>query len=284
VTAEEAFGLLGDELRADILRVLGETPYEGLSFSELRERVDEGVDSGQFNYHLQKPVGPFVENTDDGCVLRAPGLAVYRAIGSGAFNRSVTLEPFDAGFECYFCSAPVEAAHEDGSFRLACPGCDHRFASTDLPPSAVEGSDEAELLARVDRYTRHRMLAASRGVCPVRACGMEPAFVPAEELWSEGSERLEVFASWSCDHCGRSHHMPVGLALLYHPALVSFFHDHGVDVTSVNHWEPEFALSDNHTTVRSRDPWAVELAVSRGGETLELVVDENVAVVETNRY
>jgi hypothetical protein len=36
--------------------------------------------------------------------------------------------------------------------------------------------------------------------------------------------------------------------------------------------------------VRSRDPWAVELAVSRGGETLELVVDENVAVVETNRY
>lgn len=284
MTAEEAFGLLGDELRADILRVLGETPYEGLSFSELRERVDEGVDSGQFNYHLQKPVGPFVENTDDGCVLRAPGLAVYRAIGSGAFNRSVTLEPFDAGFECYFCSAPVEAAHEDGSFRLACPGCDHRFASTDLPPSAVEGSDEAELLARVDQYTRHRMLAASRGVCPVRACGMERAFVPAEELWSEGSERLEVFASWSCDHCGRSHHMPVGLALLYHPALVSFFHDHGVDVTSVNHWELEFALSDNHTTVRSRDPWAVELAVSRGGETLELVVDENVAVVETNRY
>jgi len=92
-----------------------------------------------------------------------------------------------------------------------------------------------------------------------------------------------VFAHWSCDHCGRSHHLTVGLALLYHPALVSFFHDHGVDLTSVNHWELESVTSDNLTTVRSRDPWEVELAVSLEGETLELAVDESLELLETDR-
>jgi DNA-binding transcriptional ArsR family regulator len=284
LTAEDAFGLLGNELRAEIMRVLGESPHEGLSFSELRTRVDEGVDSGQFNYHLQKLVGPFVENTDDGYVLRAPGLALYRAIRSGAFNRRVTVEPFDAGFDCYFCSTPVEASYDDGSFRLVCPGCDHLFASTMLPPSAVSEADETELLARVDQYNRHQMLVASRGVCPICVNPMELEFVPSEEVWSEGSERLDVFVHWGCDHCGRQQYMTVGLALLYHPALTSSFYEHGVDLTSVNHWELEFVLSDEHTTVRSRDPWEVAVAVTLEGLTLELVVDEELNVIETNRY
>jgi DNA-binding transcriptional ArsR family regulator len=282
LTAEDAFALVGNELRAEILRVLGEVPHEGLSFSELRSRVDEDVDSGQFNYHLQKLVGPFVEDTDDGYVLRAPGLSLYRAIQSGAFNRERSVGPFGAGFDCYFCATPVEASYEDGSFRLTCPGCDHLFASTMLPPSAVEG-ETAELLARVDQYNRHRMLLASRGVCPVCVNPLDLEFVPPEEVWSEGSERLEVFVHRACPHCGRSQYMTVGLALLYHPALISFFYDHGVDLTAVNHWELEFVLSDNHTTVRSRDPWEVELSVTRDGETLELVVDETLNVVETAR-
>ena len=282
LTAEDAFALVGNELRAEILRVLGEVPHEGLSFSELRSRVDEDVDSGQFNYHLQKLVGPFVEDTDDGYVLRAPGLSLYRAIQSGAFNRERSVGPFGAGFDCYFCATPVEASYEDGSFRLMCPGCDHLFASTMLPPSAVEG-ETAELLARVDQYNRHRMLLASRGVCPVCVNPLDLEFVPPEEVWSEGSERLEVFVHRSCPHCGRSQHMTVGLALLYHPALISFFYDHGVDLTAVNHWELEFVLSDNYTTVRSRDPWEVELSVTLDDEALELVVDEELNVLETAR-
>jgi hypothetical protein len=62
-----------------------------------------------------------------------------------------------------------------------------------LPPSAVEGADQAELLARVDQYNRQRMRLATRGVCPVCVNGMEPSFVPAAKVWSEGSERLGAF-------------------------------------------------------------------------------------------
>jgi len=206
-TPEDAFGLPGNELRADVLRVLGESPYEGFSFSELRERVDEGVDSGQFNYHLRKLVGPFVENTGDGYGLRTPGRGPYRAIGAGAFSRSVSLEPFEAGFDCYFCATPVEAAYDEGSFRLTCPGCDHLFASTTLPPSAVEGADEAELLDRVDQYDRHQMLAASLGVCPVCVNGMEPDTAGCNYLepWCRETAPIEWLLSSTTNRFSRNY-------------------------------------------------------------------------------
>lgn len=55
LTPEEAFAVLGNEIRVDILRALWEAG-EPLAYSELQERI--GVcDSGRFNYHLRKLVG-----------------------------------------------------------------------------------------------------------------------------------------------------------------------------------------------------------------------------------
>lgn len=282
-TAEEAFALVGNELRAGILRVLGETPHEGVSFSELRERVDSDVDSGQFNYHLQKLVGPFVEKTDDGYVLRPPGLALYRAIKAGAFSRSLTVEGFDADFDCYFCETPVEAAYDDGLFTMTCPGCEHLYARTALPPSAVEG-DRSELLTRVDQYNRHQMGLSADGVCPVCANPMALEFLDSDAVaWVDGAERLDVFCHRFCGHCGREQYMTVGLALLHHPAIVAFFHEHAVDVTAIPHWGLEFVMTDNYLTVRSKDPWKFELAVPCEGETLTLVVDDELNVIEEER-
>ena len=282
-TADEAAALVGNELRAGILRVLGETPHEGVSFSELRERVDSDVDSGQFNYHLQKLVGPFVEKRDDGYVLRPPGVALYRAIKAGAFSRSLTVEDFDAGFDCYFCETPVEAAYDDGSFTMTCPGCGHLYARTTLPPSAVEG-DRSELLTRVDQYNRRQISMSADGVCPVCVNPMSLEFLESGAVaWAEGAERLDVFCRRACDHCGREQYITVGLALLHHPAVVSFFHDHSVDVTAVPHWELEFVMTDNYLTVRSTDPWTFELDVPCDDETLTLVVDEALQVVEERR-
>lgn len=75
--------------------------------------------------------------------------------------------------------------------------------------------------------------------------------------------------------------MVVGSALLTHPGLVTFFHQRGLDVTSRPAWEFEFASTDNYTTVRSTDPWEVALVVSRSGESLELVVDDSLTVLES---
>lgn len=278
---EAAFALLGNDTRAAILGVLGETPHEGLSFSQLRERVDRDVDSGQFNYHLQKLVGEFVDHGEAGYTMNPRGLAVYRAVRSGSLTGSASVEPFDAGVDCHFCGAAVTASYEDGSFEVRCPDCGHVYSHTSLPPATVEDADPADLLDRVDQFNRHEMLAYARGVCPVCVNGLDPEFVTGDAVWSEGAEDLDVFVAHDCDHCGQRHFMTVGLALLYHPALVAFFHERGEDVTSVPAWELEFAMTDHRTTVRSRDPWEVALAVECGGDVLELVVGEDLAVTET---
>lgn len=277
----EAFALIGNEIRAEILGILGAEPYAGLSFSELRSRVDADLDSSQFNYHLQQLVGQFVEKTDDGYEMRPEGVALYRTIRAGTFNRRATAGPLDAGFDCYFCEGRVEASYADGTFAIQCPDCAHVYTETMAPPSAV--ADEEAALANVDQYNRHRLLAAAQGVCTICANGLDTSFVPGEDVWTEGSERLDVFVATECGHCGNQRYTSVGLALLYHPSLVAFLHDRGLDVTAVPHWELEWAMTDRHTTVRSTDPWAVALTVSRGGDTLELVVDEALNVVEENR-
>jgi len=64
VPPEDAFSLVANETRMDVLKALWEADGPR-SFSALRERV--GVrDSGQFNYHLGKLVGHFVRKTADG--------------------------------------------------------------------------------------------------------------------------------------------------------------------------------------------------------------------------
>ncbi|MFB6152127.1 MAG: ArsR family transcriptional regulator [Haloarculaceae archaeon] len=275
---EDAFGLLGNATRAAILRALGETPHEYVSFSDLRERVDASMDSGQFNYHLSQLDDTFVERTDKGYTLRPEGISLYRTIRSGRFNRRAVVDPFDAGFDCYFCGEPVEAMYEDGTFEMVCPGCDHLYSHTRAPPSAVERGDQAGLLERIDRYNRHEMLAYANQVCPICVSPLEVEFRPGDEVYSTGAERLDVFVAYTCHHCGNRHYLSVGLSLLYHPALVAFFEDHGVDVTTVPHWELEWAMTDRDVTVRSTDPWEVALVLTRDGETLELVTDDDLNV------
>jgi DNA-binding transcriptional ArsR family regulator len=63
---EEAFAVLGNEIRLEILQRLGEAD-EPLAYSELFERMDYD-DSGNFSYHLDQLVGHFVGRSDGGIV------------------------------------------------------------------------------------------------------------------------------------------------------------------------------------------------------------------------
>lgn len=278
---EDAFALVGNETRAAILRTLGETPHEGVSFSDLRSRVDPDIDSGRFNYHLSQLTGQFVDHDEDGYTLRSEGLTLYRLIRAGSVNRSAAVDSFEIGLDCYFCEAPVEGEYEDGTFELRCPDCTHVYTHTQVPPSAVEGADTEDVLERVDQYNRHRMLAHAREVCPTCVNPLDVEFVPGEDVWSDGSDRLDVFVRTECGHCGGRHYVTVGLAMLYEPAVVAFFDDHGVDVTSVPHWELPWAMTDEHLTVRSTDPWEVALEIEHEGDHLELVVEEDRSVEAT---
>ncbi|NHN59328.1 MULTISPECIES: ArsR family transcriptional regulator [Halorussus] len=286
--ADEAFGLVGNDLRASIVRALGddagrESPWEPVSFSELRSRVDADVDSAKFNYHLQELVGRFVAKSDEGYRLRPAGMKLYRAVRAGSFTRDAALDPFPVGLDCYNCGGAVEASYDDGIFEVACPDCGRVYDHTLVPPSAVEGAGERELLARVDQFNRHRTLARSRGVCPVCAHALDATFLRPGETPMLDAEELDAIVHRPCDHCGARSYMSVGLALLYDPDLVAFCRERGLDVTETPRWELEFAMTDRYVTVRSTDPWEVALEVELDGDSLELVVDGDLHVVERNR-
>lgn len=286
---EDTFALVGNEIRAGILRALGEARgREGappvLPFSELRERVDVDVRSSQFNYHLQQLVGVFVERTEEGYRLRSRGATLYRTLRAGTFTRSPDVAAFDAGFDCHFCSGRPEARYGDGTFDLECPDCGHVYNHSMAPPSTVEGEPTPDvLLERVDQYTRHQVLAYARGVCPHCVTGLEVSLVDAEEVWTESADELELFTRYRCPHCENRHFMSLGMTVLSHPALVAFCYERGLDVTSVPHWELEFVATDRTVTVHSRDPWEVSLSVELEGDRLELVVDDDLTVRETRR-
>lgn len=280
---KETFATIGNETRAEILRILGEDPYAGLSFSELRSRMEGDIDSGQFNYHLQRLLGQFVDRTDDGYTLRPEGVTLYRLIRAGSFTRELRLEPFDADFDCYFCGTAVEARYETGIFELVCPGCEYQYGKSRLPPSAIDPDEPRAALALIDRYLRRNVVSLSGGVCPFCVNSLDIGFVSGADVWMESAAELDALVGYACDHCGNEHYLSVGLSLLYDSSLIAFFEDHGVDITATPHWELEFAMTDDAVTVRQTDPWEVSLEVSRGDETLVITVDDDLTVLERRR-
>lgn len=285
---EEAFALVGNEIRAEIIRTLGDAqgrrgPPPTLSFSELRSRVDLAVDSSRFNYHLGRLVGQFVDRTDRGYRLRAEGRVLHRTIRAGTFDRQASRGPFAIGVECYFCEAPVEATYDDGLFWIRCSGCEHSYSIRMVPPSVVDEDDEQVILSRIDQYERHKLFAAARGVCDICVNGLDTEFIPADEIQLPGADDLTVSVHRSCDHCGNQQYMSVGSALVFDPNLVAFYYEHGLDLTRIPLWELEFRMTDRFVTVRSTDPWEVALEVTLEGDTLELLVDEELSVVECTR-
>jgi hypothetical protein len=279
---EDTFALVGNEIRTAVLRTLGDARDPAaapavLPFADLRERIDEDLDSGQFNYHLQRLVGEFVERTDEGYRLRPAGTALYRAIRAETFSRNVRLAPFEVGLECYFCGTAVTARYETGTFRIECPGCEYRYlASTRVPPSGVEDTDA--LLSRIDRYDRHQLLAFGNGVCPTCANDLTRRLLEATAVPVADADRDEVVVYHTCDRCGNQDYRTVGEALLYRPEVICFFADRGVDVTTVPVWELEFAATDRRLAVRATDPWDLRLRLECGDESRELAVDGDLAV------
>lgn len=295
-SAGEVFGLIGNDVRQEILLALSDPDGETLNapvrtFSELYDRVDTDVDSSNFNYHLQRLVGRFVEKREGdtahlnqgvadepGYALRPEGLLLTWIVRSGAGAMGSEPRSFDAGFDCHHCDAPVRAAYENAVFLVECTGCGYHYDYNLTPPGVVRGTDDPEeILARVAAYNRTVRSGFARGVCPLCANAVDHRFVPASETNYPRADLRELFVHRRCGHCGYIDYLTVGEYLLTEPALVSFCLDHGVDVVSTPIWELPFAATDEAVTVADTDPWTVRFALDLDGDTLELRVDEGLS-------
>lgn len=277
-TPADVFGLVGHEIRAEIIEALmGE--YH-LSLSGLRGEMDTDVEPSQLHYHLDQLDGHFVDSDDDGYHIRPEGIRLYLTIHAGTLDRQREVA-IDPDFDCHICGTTLESSFAKGVVRVECPECVELFGYDFLlvPMAAFEDDIGAFSLANFREYIGLKTLFLARGVCPNCANTLEPEFRYSEEH----DYPRKVHTHQLCDLCKANWKTTLGRVLLADLEVLLFCYDHGKDVLSTPYWELEFAAMDEHLTVRDDDPWEISLRVTLDGETLELVVDGDLNVIERNR-
>jgi hypothetical protein len=282
----DAFDVLGHRLHLRIVETPGARQRANswvpvpMEFEELRSAVDS-EDSGRFNYHLGKLLGTYVEQTDDGYVLSPAGFEVSGATLRGSYA-DVSVGPVEGTLDddCPVCAADLTGIYEDGLLQVVCPEHGVVFGNT-VPPAAAVGRDINAIRTAAERDVRRTVERARDGICPECFGAIEMA-LPAgthRDPPSEHSDADTVLAEFECQRCRLAFETELHWVAFDHPAVVAFYHDHGIDLRP--HHQPEMhTISD---TVVSTEPPRVRLTFQVDNERLELTLDEQATVVETER-
>jgi hypothetical protein len=274
---EDAFSVLADETRIDIVLALWEADADALSFSELREAV--GVaDSGQFNYHLGKLTGQFVTKGEDGYALSAAGIRVVGAVLGGAYTMEGSTEPITLPEPCPRCGGELTYSYEDEFARLDCQD-GPMVVMFPVPPATFVGADPEEMPERTERYLRSLLEQLRNHVCPYCDGEMLPTLALEEPPEGSGSFESVPLVEYDCERCSGDLVTDLASPLLAHPAVVSFFYDRGIDVRGPPFWEFT-AFDEDHTMVNSRDPLRASVTFEADGDELTVTLDESMSVVD----
>lgn len=301
LSADAAFSVLGDETRLEILKRLGEAD-QPLSFSELFERVDYD-DSSNFNYHLEKLVGHFVHQTEDGYFLGQPGRHVVQAVMSGAVTDIPLQEPTLVDTPCPFCSAEIEIAYQEERVEKHCPECsglEERPMSDGgglsesgnlghllLPPAGLEGRTPEETLRAAEIWTAKETIAVVRGVCPqcsgmlnqsVTVCENHEA---SDGRCGECGKRFATRFSADCSKCIFSMQAPLVTYLAGQNELIEFMMEQGINPLSPEAFH--YPMATGKERVISIDPVEVCFTFTGNGDSLAITIDETPSIVNVNR-
>lgn len=302
---DDAFGVLGNETRMNILRVLGEAD-EPLPFSELHDAIDVR-DSGQFNYHLDKLRGHFVEKTDDGYELRQAGYRIIEAVLSGAITETPEVEPTNIGQSCPHCGASLEVTYRDEGVHLFCtdcPGTYDRGGSTDetatqpksgyigtvlLPPAGIRDRTPPEITSAAMTWSNLEVAAATSGICPRCSAPFEESVNVCDThnrsggLCENCGRRYAAIIDNQCSNCTFGYQGTTELVLLDDKTFLQYLLDHDVNPISPSperYLEREMGFDE---AILSTDPFRARVSFTLDEETLEVTVDEDLNVVDTER-
>lgn len=110
------------------------------------------------------------------------------------------------------------------------------------------------------------------GICPNWAGEM------STEILRDSDDSISTVHR--CGNCKYEAQAPLFGHVIRHPAVVSFYYDHGVDVTDLPYWELRALTRDVDETVTAEDPLTVTITIERGGDRLEVTLDEELAVTD----
>jgi hypothetical protein len=300
LSPDEAFAVLGNETRIQILRVLGRADAP-LAFSELYDRVEYDT-TANFNYHLDKLEGHFVRRTDEGYALRQPGRRVVQAILSGTVTDDPVVEPTEVDFPCRHCGAPVEVSYSRGEMRLSCTECSGNIdksgvrdadedveygnlANSSLPPAGVQGRTAADVFRTAATRSHLDALAASSDVCPRCSAPVDHSTSVCDEhdatagLCDQCDRHYAVLVHFRCTNCIYEEGFPAVMALLNVPELLTFVGEHGLNVTADGiEWGWDF-----DEEILSTDPFETRFTFTIDGDSITLTVDDGLNVGRVSR-
>ena len=145
-----------------------------------------------------------------------------------------------------------------------------------FPPGGLADRTPEEFLDAFHHHVRHHYCLAADGVCPECMGRMETTLDTETEVpdWT-------VAVVHACERCDNRLTSTLGLNLLDTAAVLTFFSDRGVDLTTRPFWTNDWCVSDRHTTVLSTDPTRVRLDLPCDGDRLSVTVDETFSLLET---
>jgi DNA-binding transcriptional ArsR family regulator len=260
------FATLGNETRLRIVRALWEVPGGEATFSELQAAV-EMRDSGQFNYHLNKLVGRFVQKEDNRYRLSSAGVLVLGAIFSGSYTTADRVPPYPFGDTCLNCGATLLATYEDEQARVFCPSCPTFLLNTYVPPRILEQYGRDQVHVALDHWGRLTVETLRLGICTNCHSRVDP------ELRHEEADVDVTLVAYECKRCPKDSSISLGMYLMRDPAVVSFHHEHGVYLESEPFWRLPF-LMEASGDLLSEDPVVVEKRIRAGDEVLVTTIRE----------
>lgn len=308
IAPDEAFAVLGNEIRLAIVRVLWQAgaihAYDDVSdtaetipFSELRRRVDVD-DNGRFNYHLSKLTPHFVRGTDDGYRLSGAGKQIARTVIAVSGGNQVDFST-DLDRDCPLCDAPMAARYEDQWLRISCTECDGVFGDEAPDGSVFFSSYPAAGLA--DRTPDEALTTGfyrcmldiaymMRDVC--RECaGSISATVSVCDAHKRRDgrpcdhcgTRFPVWVEQHCDTCGFAKRLPVEPFVMTLSPVVGFLDDQGIDVLAPDFDEVMDLLQNRFETTATADPFRVTVNVAGPASSLDVTLDADMNVVAVDR-
>jgi hypothetical protein len=263
----DLFHLVGQPARTAILRALLERRRDAedptLSFTDLRHAA--GIDdNGRFNYHLGELVGSLVAKTDDGYRLSGFGFRLLAPMAGGAYDPGADPAPLPVPGECHDCGAALTVRPDEGVLQVVCDEghvVNHGLVGYPGVVTDRDPGDAATALALLSAGSTELGVA---GVCPL--CHGHTDGELVEDPTDGGYAYLAP-----CEACGNQFATTAGGCVATHPAVVSLFDDHGVDVRERVPWTLPFRRLGAGTVV-AEDPLRLRVTV---GEEL----DESLSVV-----
>lgn len=297
LSPDEAFDLLGDSTRLQILQALAEAG-EPLAYSELFERIDYD-DTSNFTYHLDKLVGHFIHKTDVGYVPRLAGRRIVEAVFSGVVTEAPVIDRTEVDKDCMYCGNPTEMGYYDEVAVIYCESCEGRIGELGLaekwpianedivgyvsiPPAGIHDRTPKEILSAAGIWTIADVQAIARGVCPrcsatvnrsARVCENHDG---ADRFCNRCNHRFGVSVAVGCTNCTFTTRSPYPTHALGNIDLLAFMTTHGIDPFASN----AFHLRACEEEILSTDPLEARYTFNADGDAITLTVDDDLSVVD----